>query len=171
MRAALLCLALTFASSSALAQPLPIDHLTPAFPEGNARKAAVIVSWATVITSLALETWDAARDTNPKRALLLEGVRLGAVQGATWGLKKAIGRTRPCAPGGCGVDEDNASFPSGHVAFSCSAISLKSGQKELGLKWSLGIGTAGGRIGGAKHWLTDTLAGCGLGLLGGTFIR
>ncbi len=144
-----------------------IDALTPPLHSAGARKAADAISWGTDITVMAFDVVATARASCRgdraacQRALILTGVRYGTVYGATYGLKKAFARTRPCAPADCGSDNPDFSFPSGHAASAFATV----GGPSIYVALPLAITTGGLRIAAGKHWFTDTLAGAGIGLL------
>jgi membrane-associated phospholipid phosphatase len=105
------------------------------------------------------------------RAVTMSAARVGVTFGAVYGLKKLFARRRPCSYGpdvhgynyaeSCGIDNPDYSFPSGHTAFAFSTI----GGPRLAFALPLAVGTGGLRVAANKHWLTDTLAGAGIGLL------
>ncbi len=150
-------------ATSASAQPLAVDKLTPALPKGRGRTLVDVLSYGTALVPLVLDTRVAWRSDRRGRAVALEGVRLGAVLGVTQILKRAIHRRRPCAPA-CGVDDPLASFPSAHTAF---AFSARGGPRFVLL---FGLSTAAGRVEADKHYLTDVAAGAAVGLAA-SFIR
>lgn len=158
--------AVSLSASTASAQGLrPVDTWLSPLPTAGERKAADIASWATDVTVIALDvratwkahcedTWDAC-----EAALFKTGLRYGTVYGATFLLKKAFARTRPCAPA-CGSDNPDFSFPSGHTASAFAAV----GGPSIYVAVPLAVTTGGLRIAAGKHWLTDTLFGAGIGL-------
>jgi membrane-associated phospholipid phosphatase len=139
------------------AQALPVDHLTPPLHVAD-RRAAEIASDVTVATAVVLDMWAAWRSEQRTDALIKAGIRYGVTQGATFALKKLVARQRPCAPDACGTDNPDYSFPSGHTATAFAGT-------RLAFALPLGVSTGGLRIMAGKHWLTDTLAGAGIGLL------
>lgn len=142
-----------------------IDTLTPPLPTTAERKAADIASWVTVGANVALDLTSTINDCRDggdcRRALTLAGTRYGVTFGATQLLKVLVHRERPCAPDGCGIDNPNYSFPSGHTAFAFTAL----GGPRLEVALPLAIGTGGLRVMAGKHWVTDTLAGAAIGAL------
>lgn len=157
------CLAAILCSTVVYAQSVALDRLTPAFPTVHERKAAEIASWATVLVALALDTKASWDRPDRVRAFLLQSARLTVVYGGAALVKPFVGRSRPCAAlsEGCGIDQSNASMFSAHAASAFSGI----GGASLRFSLPLAIGTGGLRIAAGKHWLTDTLAGAGVGLL------
>lgn len=156
-RVCLLPLLLSLSAPLARAQGLPT---------AGERNAANAVSWASVGANIALDTWDAAHDPRPGRALALEGVRLGTVWAVASIIKAAVHEARPCAPNDCGIDDPNKSMPSLHTAFSFSTVN---GRKRLAVHLTLAAATAGGRVGARKHWWKDV--GVGVAGVGASFIR
>lgn len=158
-------LAITLLPSLASAQATSLDNLTPALPTAGERKAADIASWATAIAAIALDARASIGKCQGQdqcyRALVTTGARVGVVYGSTFLIKKLVSRERPCASYGCGIDNPNYSLPSGHTAIAFSTI----GGPGIYFALPLAIGTGGLRIAAGKHYLTDTLAGAGIGLL------
>jgi len=161
MRPLLILIALLATATPAAAQPVPIDHWTPPLQSESERQIASVISWATVITNVALDTWVSWKAPDRTRAFLLQGTRIGATELAVFSLKKAVQRERPCAPSSCGAENPSYSLPSGHMALSCSTL----GGPGVGISLALDLGTGWGRIAGGKHWLTDVAAGCAIGLV------
>lgn len=156
---AVLGLLLLFAVRAS-AQPVALDHLTPALPTAAEQHAASVASWVTAVLPIVLDTRASWMSPKKVKAFELQSVRLGVTYGAAQLLKLAIHRERPCAPL-CGVDNPARSFPSLHTAFACTAL----GGPGLAIAVPLAAGTAGLRIAANKHWLTDVLTGCALGAL------
>ena len=76
-------------------------------------------------------------------------------------LKFTLNRTRPDA-------SDGKSFPSGHTLFAFTGAELT--RMDYGWGWGAGaysfaLFTGAERLWGDKHWLTDVLAGAGIGVL------
>lgn len=147
----------------ALLQPLAaqgtaFDQVTPALPTMNERKAADIASWVTAGVVVGLdfrESWQKGRDARYSFI-----ARVGTVYALTYLVKELTQRERPCSPD-CGMDQSFGSFPSGHTAIVFSTV----GGPRLAISLPLSVSTGGLRIAAGKHWLTDTLAGAGIGLL------
>lgn len=161
-RLAVIILALLLAPMAASGQGLKIDQLTPAIPSESGRKAAAAVSWATLGAGMGI---DLAADMAGCRGRHdcagtagWAAARAGATTGAVLALKFAVRRTRPCAPD-CGGERTDTSLPSGHTAYAFSAT----GGPRAEFTIPLAITTAGLRVAGGKHWLTDVLAGAGIG--------
>jgi hypothetical protein len=93
-------------------------------------------------------------------------------------LNAAFGRERP----GPGAPRDSwrngggRSFPSGHTALASAigAVLAESGDGHRWLRRTLGYGlavaTAYARVSHDSHWLSDTVAGAGLGIATGRFV-
>lgn len=76
-------------------------------------------------------------------------------------LKYSLARMRPDG-------SDNKSFPSGHtlIAFTGAELTrLDYGWAWGGGAYAVALFTGGERLWGDKHWLTDVLAGAGIGIL------
>ena len=138
----------------------PVDGLTPPASSESVRTAADMISWGAALANVALDTADSWHSAQKTHAFVKQGVRLGAAQLSAVALKRLVHRRRPCAPD-CGSDDPDLSFPSGHTAMACASI----GRTRLSFTIPLAIITAEGRILAKKHWLTDTLAGCSLGVM------
>jgi membrane-associated phospholipid phosphatase len=126
-------------------------------------------------------TWIAARildddDGRREAGTMLEAAALGGA--AAYALKELAGRERPYATadyGGFGHDGD--SFPSLHTtaAFAIGTVLAESGNdRQRWLRRVLGYGlaaaTAYSRLDHDAHWLSDTVAGAGLGLATARFV-
>ena len=140
------------------AQGTSLDRLTPALATPAERRAADIASWVTAGVVVGLDFRESWKGGKEERLTFV--ARVGAVYGMTFLLKEVTHRNRPCAPE-CGVDRPDSSFPSGHTAIVFSTV----GGPRLAVTVPLAISTGGLRIAAGKHWLTDTLAGAGIGLL------
>lgn len=102
------------------------------------------------------------------------GVGALAVTGlATWGIKSAVGRSRPYVGAGPGIwkgfkgeGDAEASFPSGHtsMAFTLAAVAAEdlppAGDVAV---YGLAAAVGASRIHQDQHWATDVLAGAALG--------
>lgn len=156
-RFVLVCLLL---AAPAAAQSLPVDRLTPPLPTAGERQAADVASWATALTTIALDTkvsWDAA---DRRQAFVHQAERVGLTYGAAFAVKYLVHRTRPCAPS-CGADNPDFSFFSAHTTIAFSTI----GGPRLAVSLPLAVSTGGLRIAAGKHYLTDVLAGAAVGSL------
>lgn len=164
MRTALLLTVLLSTAAPAAAQSLPIDKLTPPLPSQTARTVADVASWGTVIAAVALDAKATIGGCSDQdrcyHAVLFTGLRVGATFGAVLAVKHLVHRQRPCAPE-CGIDNPDYSFFSGHTALAFSTI----GGPRLSVALPLAVSTGGLRIAAGKHYLTDVLAGAGVGLL------
>lgn len=134
-------------------------------PTAQERKIADVASWATVAPLVVMDTWGSWKSEQRGRAFLMQGTRLGVVYGSVFLMKMTLHRARPCAPD-CGIDNPNYSFFSGHTAL---AFQTRGGPR-LSLMIPLSISTGGLRVAAGKHWITDTLAGAGVGYAS-SFIR
>ena len=94
-------------------------------------------------------------------------------------LKTAFGRERPGpgTPRNSWRNGGGRSFPSGHTAFASAigTVLAESGDNRhrwirRTLGYGLAIGTAYERVKHDSHWLSDTVAGAGLGIATGRFI-
>lgn len=95
---------------------------------------------------------------------------------ATWGLKSAVGRSRPFTNKGPsrwngGSGYANASFPSGHTSMAFTMAAVVAEEYESPVVDFLSYGLAGAvgatRIYQDQHWTSDVVAGAALGLLVG----
>lgn len=142
------------------------DTALKPLPTARGQKIASAASWVTLGANVGLRTWDAWHSEDRKRALIVEGVQLGIAGGVSAATKSIFHRARPCAPDdSCGPDDPHKSFLSGHSAFACSAVQTRGTGRRLAISLTLGLGTAEARVLANKHWPTDVLAGCGVGLL------
>jgi membrane-associated phospholipid phosphatase len=129
-------------------------------PTEMQRKVADAASWATALTTVALDTrasWDCP---DRRRCFTTQGARLGVTYGVVYLVKKLVHRKRPCYPD-CGIDNPFSSFYSAHTALAFQSV----GGPRLMFTIPLSIGTGGLRVAAGKHWITDTLVGAGAGLL------
>jgi len=132
-------------------------------PTESERNASHIISWATVLTAEALDVLASWRSENRGHALLMQGLRVGAVEGAVFGLKKAFPDARPCTPTHtCGSDSEMSGFPSGHTALACSTFGGPSISVTLPLAGATGLG----RNFAGRHFWRQIGAGCLVGVLG-----
>ncbi|MES2360021.1 MAG: phosphatase PAP2 family protein [Gemmatimonadota bacterium] len=137
---------------------------TPAYAQ-DGEKAARAVSWVALGAGVALDTVDAFKQDDKKRALAAEGVGLVATGLSTLAMKKAFPEDRPCAKQmDCGNEDPHASWWSGHSANACFMVPTTS--KAM---WVTGSVLAGfviiGRIAGNRHYWWDTAAGCADGIV------
>ena len=141
-----------------VAPGLKAEESTPAWPAG-ARAAANVASYAPVVAELALDTVHAWRAEDRRRALVVEGLRVGVVVGASELVKRAVGRPRPDG-------SDRFSFWSEHTALAASAGGW-SLQASIPLTFSAGYL----RIAADKHHPSDVVVGAVVGGLAARFIR
>jgi len=126
-------------------------------------------------------TWLAARvigdpDGRREAGTMFEAAVFSSV--ATELLKKVTDRQRPYIAGDhSGFGEGGNSFPSGHVtgAFAIGAVLAESGNdRQRWLRRVLGYGigaiTAYQRLNHDDHWLSDTVAGAGVGIATARFL-
>lgn len=139
---------------------------TPAFAQviqsEKERTAIHVASWVTVLTLEGLDTYASFKSEDRTRAFILQGVRVGIAQGGTALLKLAAPMPRPCTPTHeCGSDNENAGFPSGHMALACSTL----GGPSLSVTIPLVGATAAGRFFAWRHFPSQIAAGCIIGAL------
>lgn len=146
------------------AEPLPVDRFTPPLPTVGERHAADVASWITAGAAVALDvhaTWNTHCQSSwdeCEAALVRSGLRVGVTYGAVFLIKALVHRERPCGID-CGIDDRYASFYSAHTALAFSTL----GGPRLAVSLPLAISTAGLRVAGGKHYLTDVLAGAAIG--------
>ncbi len=160
MRMILFLILLMGSARAALAQSTPFDTPFHPLPTTNERKVADIASWGTVLADVALDakaSWDSPQRG---RAFAMQGARTAITIGVAYGVKKLVGRERPCAPE-CGLDDPNASFYSMHTALAFSTL----GGPRLAVSLPFAITSGGLRIAAGKHYFTDVLVGALAGTL------
>jgi PAP2 superfamily len=126
-------------------------------------------------------TWLAARllhdnDGRREAGTMFEAAVFSSVAAGL--LKRAAGRERPYVSGDhSAFSEGGASFPSGHVtaAFAIGSVLAESGNdRQRWLRRVLGYGigavTAYERMNHDAHWLSDTVAGAGVGIATARFL-
>ncbi len=113
------------------------------------REVPRITSDIAVGTVMGLDAWRSLVKTD-KATRLSYACRTGLAAGASMGLKALIDRPRPDG-------SDHKSFPSQHTAQAFAAAQ--------GWSYSLAVTTGWGRMAAGKHYLTDVLAGAGIGAL------
>lgn len=132
-----------------------------ALKDEKARTAAHIGSWVTVALLEGLDTLASFRAPDRKRALILQGVRMGVVQGSVLAMKTFIPSARPCAPAhACGQDGENSGFPSGHAAMACSTL----GGPGIAISIPLMGATGAGRWLAWRHDIGQLATGCFIGI-------
>lgn len=160
MRKAILALALALSiplTASAQSYP-PIDKYTP--PLKNHQDLAQVVSDITLAAALTIDTIHSWKSEDPTKAFEMQALRTGVIVGASELAKFILHRTRPDG-------SDSKSMWSEHTALAASTINFSGKGPRLVFTIPLTFGTAGGRILGGKHFLSDTLVGAGVGMLGG----
>lgn len=138
-----------------LATPAAAQETQPSAWAPEHRGLANGISWATVTTNVALDSWHAFEHptTTRKHAILCTLGRYGITSVAAHTTKMLVHRTRPDG-------SDNRSFYSGHTAFAF----VSSGWRwEIGIP--LAIGTGYHRAAANKHYWTDIGVGAAVGLL------
>jgi PAP2 superfamily len=130
-----------------------------------------------VVGGLALAGWIAHQPTLTRTAVQTAGAILLASV-VVQPVKYVVGRARPYQDEDFSGDDFDSfsgwvSFPSGHTAAAFAlATSLGDASHnifaQVGL-YTLATGTAYGRIATSDHWLSDVLAGAGIGILSAKF--
>lgn len=126
-------------------------------------------------------TWIAAvvsdaDDGRREAGMMLEAAMLSGAAG--YALKELARRERPYTTADDGAwREDGDSFPSLHTtaAFAIGTVLAESGDDRLRwlrrtLGYGLAVATAYGRMDHDAHWLSDTVAGAGLGVATARFV-
>jgi hypothetical protein len=126
-------------------------------------------------------TWIYARvidstDGRREAGAMLEGAALASA--TSYLLKQAIGRERPFETAEPGQwREGSDSFPSTHVAaaFAIGTVLAESGNDHFRwarrvLGYGIAVGTAYERLDHNVHWLSDTVAGAGIGFATAHFV-
>lgn len=147
-------------ASSLHAQPVAFDRLAPAWSLEHQR-AAEVLSNVSLWSTVGVDTWSAWQAPDRRAAFLRQGLRYGVVESAALITKLIVHRDRPCAPA-CGVDAPSRSFLSGHTAL---AFAAGAGGRRVIVTMPLAASTGYFRIAANRHWLTDVLAGAGVGLI------
>lgn len=130
-----------------------------------------------VVGGLALAGWIAHKPALTRTAVQTASAILVATI-VVQPVKYVVGRARPYQDEDLSGDDFNSfsgwvSFPSGHTATAfalATSLGDASGNifAQIGL-YTLATGTAYGRIGSSNHWLSDVLAGAGIGILSAKF--
>ena len=153
---------------------------TPVFAPGqspdmrdahDAIPAAFVVG-ATWVTAAVLDERDGRREARS----MLEAAALSTAAGYI--LKQAIGRERPYVSGDNGAwRNDGDAFPSLHTtaAFAIGTVLAESGSDRYRrirrvLGYGIAAATAYARLDHDAHWLSDTVAGAGLGVATARFV-
>jgi membrane-associated phospholipid phosphatase len=157
------------------------DHFVPAGagvdPDQNTYDAhdaipAALALGGTWIYAAIIDSTDGRREAGT----MLEGAALASA--TSFLLKQAVGRERPfetTEPGRW--REGGDSFPSTHVAaaFAIGTVLAESGNDEFRwarrvLGYGIAVGTAYERLDHNVHWLSDTVAGAGIGFATARFV-
>lgn len=163
------CLSLP-TSARAQAVPIPqlptvnlnhVDNLTPMLPTAGERRAADIASWVTVGVALALDA-RAALKADDEGPLIAAAERIGINVAVGLLVKHVSHRMRPDG-------SNDESFYSMHTALAFST--LQGSGARLVFTLPLAVSSGGLRVAAGKHFLTDVLAGAGVGLATGHFLR
>ncbi|HEY3517332.1 MAG TPA: phosphatase PAP2 family protein [Gammaproteobacteria bacterium] len=144
----------------------------PDTKDGRDAAPAVLALGATWIAAVIGDEDDGRREAGA----MLEAAVFSGV--ASYALKEITRRERPFA-----TDDPNAwreegdSFPSAHAAtaFAIGTVMAESGNDRLRwlrrtLGYGLAVGTAYARMDHDAHWLSDTVAGAGLGIATARFV-
>ena len=110
-----------------------------------------------VAAQVGLAIRDAWNADNRKHAFGCLALENGLSLGVTELLKRTVHRERPDG-------SDHFSFPSGHTAMAMV-------NARPGWRYSLTVGAAWGRQAAGRHYLTDVLAGAGIGWLSSRVCR
>ena len=162
MKIILACVLAIGLASIASAQALPIDKLTPPAASQTGRDIADFASYAGLATQIGIDTYASWKADDRAHAFKMEGIRLSVTVASSEIIKRLVRRSRPCAPS-CGVDNPNASFWSEHTALAFSTTPHGVGGVALTFSLLDSSLTGGERILANKHFLTDVLAGAGVG--------
>lgn len=117
-----------------------------------------------------------SRSGRREAGTMLEAAALGSA--TSYLLKRAAGRVRPYETADPGEwREGGDSFPSTHVtaAFAIGTVLAESGNDDFRwvrrvLGYGIAVGTAYERLDHNDHWLSDTVAGAGLGFATARFV-
>lgn len=123
------------------------------------RELANVASWATVGTSMALDTVHAWRQPDRGRALRRELLRVGLTELSVQAIKRLAHRRRPDG-------SDTLSFPSGHTAHAFASSTW-----NVSVSFPLALSSAYLRAAAAKHYPSDVGAGAAIGVLWRTVWR
>jgi len=143
-----------FCPSVARTQPTILDPPNPTWSNTN---AANIASYIPVAASIVYDSYKSYKSQDRKHAFLMQGIRTGSNLGAAELIKLVVHRIRPDL-------SDNKSFPSEHTELSAMGTSIA-------VSIPLAAGTGYLRMAANKHFLTDTIAGLGIGFLTGRYIK
>jgi len=169
MRGVTIALLLLVAAPAA-AQPLMFDKYFESHATPTEQKVAGAVSWVTAIAPVVWDGWQScgAEATRSRRACTLEATRVSLTYVAVTIVKRAVHRSRPCAPNDCGPDVDpQHSFYSAHSALPMTALCGPPTSHVLALSITTGILRGISR----NHWATDIIAGLGAGGAVGCLVR
>jgi hypothetical protein len=148
-----------------------IDPSQDNYDAHDAIPAAVALGGTWIYASL-IHSADGRREAGA----MLEAAALGGA--ASFVLKQAIGRERPYETDDSGRwREGSDSFPSTHVAaaFAIGTVLAESGNDDFRwirrvLGYGIAVGTAYERLDHNVHWLSDTVAGAGIGFATARFV-
>lgn len=145
---------------------------TPDTYDSEDALASVLVVGGTWVAALVLNDDDGRQEAGS----MVEAAALGSA--AAYLLKEATGRERPYVAGDPSAwQSDGDSFPSMHVtaAFAIGTVFAESGGDRFRLLrrvlgYGIAAGTAYHRMDHDAHWLSDTVAGAGLGVATARFV-
>lgn len=130
---------------------------------GSSRRwrAAAYVEWLPYVAALGAGYVGANASSPIEDRLLLSATSFVVLEAVTQPLKRVIGRRRPDG-------SDCHSFPSGHTATAFAGAELT--RMIYGPVWGTGAyivatGVAAMRMAGRHHYLSDCIAGAGIGIL------
>lgn len=126
--------------------------------------------------TLAVVAWLGLRRRQWRLAALVAGT-MATSAALTVVLKLAFGRARPAAADVLGALDLTFAFPSGHTlnstvffgllaALAVAHVRSRPGRAGVVAAWlAMVVGVAASRVYLGYHWLTDVLAGCGVGVV------
>jgi len=144
----------------------------PDTKDGSDAAPAVLALGGTWLAAVIGDEDDGRREAGA----MLEAAAFSGV--ASYALKEIARRERPFETDDASAwREDGDSFPSMHTAtaFAIGAVMAESGNDRLRwlrrtLGYGLAVGTAYARMDHDAHWLSDTVAGAGLGIATARFV-
>lgn len=145
---------------------------SPDMHDGRDAAPAALALGGTWLAAVIVDEDDGRREAG---AMLEAAAFSGA---AAYALKQMTGRERPYVTADSGDwGGDGESFPSVHTAaaFAIGTVLAESGNDRLrwlrrAVGYGLAVGTAYSRMDHDAHWLSDTVAGAGLGIATARFV-